>query len=88
MRLPEHESEGDNEELITEIVVDVQDAAAPIFEAARLDKGSHDTGRVITCFREVVYYSAVAINQSFLQVRALKMTRGMFSLLRNDARDG
>jgi hypothetical protein len=48
MRLPEHESEGDNEELITKIVVDVQDPAAPIFEAARLNKGSHDTGRVIT----------------------------------------
>jgi len=36
MRLPEHKSEGDDEELITEIVVDVQDPAAPIFEAARL----------------------------------------------------
>jgi hypothetical protein len=47
MRLPEHESEGDDKELITEIVVDVQDPAAPIFEAPRLDKGSHDTGRVI-----------------------------------------
>jgi hypothetical protein len=55
MRLPEHKSEGDDEELITEIVVDVQDPAAPIFEAARLDKGSHDTGHVTTCFREVVY---------------------------------
>jgi hypothetical protein len=76
MRLPEHESEGDNEELITEIVVDVQDPAAPIFEAARLGKGSHDTGRVIACFRKVVYYSAVAINQSFLQVRAVKIDLG------------
>jgi len=46
MRLAEHESEGDNEELITEIVVDVGDPAAPIFEAARLGRGSHDTGRV------------------------------------------
>ena len=34
MRLPEHESGGGNEEL--RIVVDVQDPAAPIFEAARL----------------------------------------------------
>ena len=41
----------------SEIVVDVQDPAAPIFEAARLDKGSHDKGRVITCFREVFYNS-------------------------------
>ena len=52
MRLAEHESEGDNEELITDIVVDVQDPAAQIFEAARLGRGSHDTGRVITCFSE------------------------------------
>jgi hypothetical protein len=54
MRLAEHENEGDNEELITEIVVDMRDPAAPIFEAARLGRGSHDTGRVITCFSEVV----------------------------------
>jgi len=34
------------------------------------DEESHDKGRVITCFRDVVYYSdAVAINQSFLQAR-------------------
>jgi hypothetical protein len=46
-RASQLQSEGDNEELITEIVVDVQNAAAPIFEAARLDKGSHDTGRMI-----------------------------------------
>ena len=39
MRLAEHESEGDNEQLITEIVVDVRDPAAPIFEAARLGEG-------------------------------------------------
>ena len=37
----------------SEIVVDVQDPAAPIFEAARLIENSHDKGRVITCFREV-----------------------------------
>jgi hypothetical protein len=41
MRLAGHESEGDNEELITDIVVDVQDPTAPIFEAARLGRGSH-----------------------------------------------
>jgi hypothetical protein len=66
MRLPEHESEGDNEELITEIVVDVQDPAAPIFEAARLNKGSHDTGRVITLLPRGSMLQRVAINQSFL----------------------
>ena len=54
MRLAEYESEGDNEEPITDIVVEVQDPTPPIFEAARLGRGSHDTGRMITCFSEVV----------------------------------
>jgi hypothetical protein len=44
--------------------------------SSRMYLGSHDTGRVITCFSEVVYYSAAAINQSFLQVRAVKMDLG------------
>ena len=41
----------------SEIVVDVQDPAAPIFEAARLIENSHDNGRVITSVRVVFYYS-------------------------------
>ena len=76
MRPSEHESEGDNEQLITEIVVDVQDPAAPIFEAARLGKGSHDAGGVITCFSEIVYHGAAAISQSFLHVGAVKIDLG------------
>jgi hypothetical protein len=68
MRLAEHESEGDNEELITEVVVDVQDPAAQIFKVARRGEGSHDTGRVITRLSEVVYHGAAAIDQNFVRV--------------------
>ena len=56
MRLAEHEGEGDNKELFTEVVVDVQDPAAPIFEATRHGEGSHDTGRAITRLSEIVYH--------------------------------
>jgi hypothetical protein len=68
MRLAEHESEGDNEELITEVVVDVQEPAAQIFEGARHGEGSHDTGCVITRLSEVVYHGAAAIDQNFVRV--------------------
>jgi len=73
MRLAEHESEGNNEELIAEIIVDVQDPVAPILEAARLDEGSHDTGCVIARLGKVVYWSATAINQHLLRVGAVKI---------------
>jgi hypothetical protein len=62
MRLAEHESKRDNEELIAEVVVDVHDPAAPIFETARLSEGLHDTGRVIARLSEVVDHSAAAID--------------------------
>jgi hypothetical protein len=38
MRLTHHESERYDEDLVTKIVVDVQDPAAPVFEAARRGK--------------------------------------------------
>jgi hypothetical protein len=76
MRLAKHESEGDHEELITKIVVDVQDPAAPVFEAARRSKGSHDTGRLITRLSEVIYYGAAAIDQNRLRVGAVKIDLG------------
>jgi hypothetical protein len=50
MRLADHGSEGDNEEL-----VDMQ----AVFEVARRSEGSHDTGRVITRLDEVVYRGAI-----------------------------
>jgi hypothetical protein len=81
MRLAEHESEGDNEELLTEVVVDVQDPAPPIFEATRHGEGSHDTGRVITRLSEVIYHGAAAIDQDLLRVGAMEIHLVMFSLL-------
>jgi hypothetical protein len=76
MRLAKHESERDPEELIAKIVVDVQDPAAPVFEAARRGKGSHDTGRLITRLSEVIYYGAAAIDQNLLRVGAVKIDLG------------
>jgi hypothetical protein len=64
MRLAKHESEGNHEEFITKIVVDVQDTAAPVFEAAPRGKGSHDTGRLIPRLSEVTHYGAAAIDQN------------------------
>jgi hypothetical protein len=77
MRLPKHEGDGDREGLIAKIVVDVQDpAAAPVFEAARRGKGSHDTGRLVTRLSEVIYYGAAAIDQNRLRVGAVKIDLG------------
>src|SRR6266481_8448834 len=76
MRLAEHESEGDNEELFTEVVVDVQDPAAPIFQATRHGEGSHDTGRVITRLSEVIYRGAAAIDQDLFRVGAVEIHLG------------
>jgi hypothetical protein len=76
MRPAEHENEGDNEELIAEVVVDVQDPAAPIIEATRLGDGSNDTGCVITRLSEVVYHGAAAIDQNLPHVGAVKIHVG------------
>src|SRR6516164_7433102 len=76
MRLAKHESEGDHEELLTKIVVDVQDPTAPVFETARRGKRSHDTGRLITRLSEVIYYGATAIEQNLLRVGAMKIDLG------------
>jgi hypothetical protein len=62
MRLAKHKSEGDKEELFAEIVVDVQNPAAPIFGAARCSEGSYDLGRVITRLSKIVYHGAAAID--------------------------
>lgn len=76
MRLAEHECKGDDEELITELVADVQNPIAPIFEAARFGEGSHDTSRVITRLGEVAYHGAAAIEQDLLRVGAVKIHLG------------
>jgi hypothetical protein len=76
MRLAEHEGERHDEELITEIIVDVQDPVAPILEAARLDEGSHDRGRVITRFGEVIYRRTASIDQHLPRIGAVKIQLG------------
>ena len=43
MGLAEHEREGHNEEFIALIVDDMQDPVTPIFEAALVGEGLHDT---------------------------------------------
>jgi hypothetical protein len=53
VRLAKYESEGNDEELLTKIVADVQDPAAPIFEAARHRQRSHDAGSVLTRLDEM-----------------------------------
>jgi hypothetical protein len=78
MRLAKNESEGDHEELVTKIVVDVQDPTAPVFETARRGEGSHDTGRLITRLSEVIYYGAAAIDQNLLRVGVVKIDLGHF----------
>jgi hypothetical protein len=76
MRLTKNESERDHEELIAEIVVNVQNPAAPVFEAARRGKRPHDRGRLITHLREVINYGAAAIDQNSLRAGAVKIDLG------------
>jgi hypothetical protein len=85
MRLAEHKREGDDKQLITEVIVDVQNPAAPIFEAARHSEGSHDTGRVVMRFSEVVYHGAAAIDQNLIPARAVEIHVGHVQPPSNDA---
>jgi len=85
MGLAEHECERDDKQLITEVVVDVQDPAATIFDVARHAEGSRDTGRVFTRFCEVVYYGAAAIDQNLVPDRAVEIHVGHVQPLSNDA---
>jgi hypothetical protein len=80
MRLAEHKSEGDDEQLITEVVVDVHDPAAPIFEAPSHSEGSHDTR-----FSEVVYHGAAAIDQNLVTAKAVEMRVGHVQPPSNDS---
>jgi hypothetical protein len=64
MGLAEHEGEGHYEELIALVVVDMQDPVTPILEGALVGEGSHDTGRMIARFGEVLYHGAAAIDEN------------------------
>jgi hypothetical protein len=73
MRLAEYENEVDNEELIALIVADMQDPLTPIFEAALVGEGLHDTRRMIARFSQVVHNGAAPIDESLFCVGAMKI---------------
>jgi hypothetical protein len=74
----EYESEGDHEQFIAQIVVNVQDPAAPIFQTPHRGEGSHDTGPLITRLNEVGYHGAAPIDQGLPPVRAMEIYLGHF----------
>jgi hypothetical protein len=55
VRLTEHESEGDNEELVIGIVADMHNPVAPILRAAFHDERSDDAGCTVARLGEVAY---------------------------------
>src|SRR5262245_26135712 len=86
IRLAEYKNEGDDEELITEIIVDMQDPAAPVFETACRREGPHDTCRVIARLSEIVDDRATAIDQNLpFSVGAVEIHVSHAPLPSNDA---
>jgi hypothetical protein len=73
VRLAEHKQKGDDEKLFAEVIVHVQDPAAPIFEVSGRREGSYDAGRVIAGFDEVIYHRAASIDQDLLCVGAMEI---------------
>jgi AraC-like DNA-binding protein len=76
IRLAEHKSEGDDKQLLTEVVADVQGPATPIFEATRSHEGAHDAGCVITRLGEVIHDRTATINQDLAGIGAMKKHLG------------
>jgi hypothetical protein len=76
MRLAEHESEGDKEELIALIVANMQDPVTPILEAALVGEGLHDTGRTIARFSQILHYGAAPIDENLRRVGAMEIQLG------------
>jgi len=75
----------DDEQLIIDVIVDVHDPAASIFEAPRHGEGSHDTRSMIARLNEVVYYHAAGIDQNLVPARALEIHVGLVQPPSNDA---
>jgi hypothetical protein len=84
MRVAEDGCEGDDEELIAEIVADVQNPVMPIFETARLGERLHNLGRVITRLSEVVDHGAPTIHENLLRVGAVEIHLGHVQPHSND----
>jgi hypothetical protein len=74
-----NKSEGDDEKLIAAVVADVQYPVAPILETARLSERAHDTGRMITRLKEIVYQGPAAIDEDLPCVGAVEIHLGHFS---------
>jgi hypothetical protein len=73
IRLPEHESEGHNEELIALIIADMQNPVTPILEAALFGEGLHDAVRMIPRFSKIIHDGSAAIDENLPGVRAVEI---------------
>jgi hypothetical protein len=76
VRLAEHEREGDNKELVTLVVTDVQDPVSPVFETALIGKALHDAGRMIARLGKIIHHGASAIDEYLLRVGAVEIDLG------------
>jgi len=63
VRLAEHESEGNNAELIASVVTDMQNPVTPIIEAALAGDGFHDARRMIPRLSEIIHYGAAIVDE-------------------------
>jgi hypothetical protein len=76
MRLAEHEVKGDNKDLITLVIANVQDPVTPVFEAALVGEGLHDAGCMIACLGKIVYCGAATVDENLLCVGAVEIDLG------------
>jgi hypothetical protein len=78
MRLAEHESEGQNEELIALTIADMQNPVTPILKAVLVGEGLHDAGRMIARLNEIVDHGAAVIDEYLPRIGAVEIYLGHF----------
>ncbi|WP_446680536.1 hypothetical protein [Bradyrhizobium erythrophlei] len=76
MRLSENESEGNNEELVAEVVADVQNPVTPSLVTARLGEGLHELGGMIPRLGKIIHHGAAAIDENLIRVGAMEINLG------------
>src|SRR5262245_53988686 len=76
VRLAERGSEGDDEDLLAEIVGDLQLPAAPVFGVGRRHHRMHQAQRMRAGFVEIAYRGAAAIDQDMFGVGAVEIDFG------------
>src|SRR5271165_2248438 len=81
IRLPQHESERHNEELIALIVAGMQNPVTPVFEVTLAGKGLHDAGRAIARLSKIVHYGTAVVDENLLRVGAMEIYTGHVQLL-------